>query len=65
MADINVPQSIWRQTNGNGEATFPGTDFLVDTTGTFLVDTTGTFIVDTGTDFQPIPQTIWIQNDGA
>lgn len=65
MTDVNVPLTIWRPTNGNGEAVTVTQSDIVDTTGAFLVDTTGAFVVDTGVDFNPIPQTVWSQDDSV
>lgn len=60
---VNVPVTIWRPTNGNGEAVSVGVSGLVDLTASTLVDLTGSPLVSTGTDFTLVPQTIWTQDD--
>lgn len=62
---VDVPVSIWRNTNGLGEYTNTGAEDLVDTAGVDLVDTAGVQIVDTGVTFTQIPASVWIGDDSV
>lgn len=61
---VNVPATIWRDTDGLGEYANTGVYNIVDTTATFLTDPSGVFIVDTGVTVTTIPATVWRQDDG-
>lgn len=60
---VDVPATVWRDTNGLSEYSNTGVDYIVDTTNFYLVDTVGFYIVDTGVAANLIPATIWEEDD--
>lgn len=60
-----VPASIWRQTDGNSEASNPGVSEIVDAAGAFLVDASGNFIADSGSVLTLIPSTTWAEDNSV
>lgn len=60
---VDVPQTVWRDTNGLSEYSNTGVDYIVDTTSFYLVDTLGFYIVDTGVTENLIPATVWEEDD--
>lgn len=61
----NVPQTVWRDTNGLTEYSGGAIRYIVDTLGAFLVDPSATFIIDTGVIADLIPATVWEENDSV
>lgn len=59
----DVPVTIWQPTDGIGEYVSSAADNIVDQSGTYLVDPSGVFIVSLLTTFQPIPSTVWVEDD--
>lgn len=62
---VNVPVTVWRDTNGLSEYTFTGVDNIVDNLADFLIDPLGVFIVDTGVAATLIPQTEWEEDNSV
>ncbi len=62
---VNVPATVWRNTNGLSEFSNEGANYIVDTLDNNLVDTLGNYVVDTGVIDTLIPDTIWEENDGV
>lgn len=60
---VDVPATVWRDTNGLSEYSNTGVDYIVDPSATYLVDPSGTYIVDTGVTATLIPATVWSQDD--
>lgn len=60
---VNIPATIYRNTNGLTEYSTEEANDLVDTLGINLVDTLGIQIVDTGVIATLIPSTTWEEND--
>jgi flagellar basal body rod protein FlgG len=60
---VNIPQTVWRSTDGLTEYSSDGANYLIDTTNFYLVDTTGYYLVDTGVVENLIPATAWEEDD--
>lgn len=60
---VNVPQTVWQDTQGITDFSNTGINNIVDTLEVFLVDPSGIFIVDTGVTAISIPATIWSEDD--
>jgi len=61
---VNVPVTVYRNTNGLTEFTNEGINDIVDSSANNLVDTDGNDIVDTGVVATLIPPTTYEENDG-
>lgn len=62
---VNVPVSVWRDTQGLTEFSNEGPNYIVDTADFYLVDPSGFYIVDTGVLANLIPSSIWEQDDSV
>lgn len=60
---VDVPDTVWRKTNGLNDSESTGETFIVDTTGDYLVDPDGDYVVDTGIEMAQIPATEWEEDD--
>lgn len=60
---VDLPQTVWRDTNGLYEYSDSDPNNIVDTLGNFLVDPSSNFIVDTGVTATLIPATVWKEDD--
>jgi len=60
---VNVPVTIYRDTNGLTEYSSDGVNDIVDTLGNNLVDPSGNQVVDTGVVATLIPATSWEKDD--
>lgn len=60
---VNVPQTIWQPTSGNGEMSIGSEEPLETVSGLELVTVSGDNIVTTESVFTQIPDTIWTEDD--
>lgn len=60
---VDVPVTVWRNTNGLSEFSDDGPNDIVDTLSNNLVDTLGNQVVDTGVVDTLIPATVWEEDD--
>lgn len=60
---VDVPVTVWRDTDGLSEYSNTGVNYIVDTADFYLVDPSGYYIVDTGVSRTLIPDTIWEEDD--
>lgn len=60
---VNVPVTIYRDTNGLTEYSNTEISDIVDNLANNLVDTLGNDIVDTGVIETLIPPTVYVEND--
>lgn len=60
---VDVPVTVWRDTNGLTEYSTEAANDIVDTLDNNLVDTVGNQIVDTGVVATLIPATAWEEDD--
>lgn len=61
----DIPVTVWKPSDGNGEYIDDSVNDIVDPSGNFLVDPSGNNIVDTGQTFVQTPSTVWISSDGT
>lgn len=62
---VDVPVTTWQPTSGNGEYSSSTANNIVDTSDDHLIDPSGVFIVDTGVTYNPVPATLWTEDDSV
>lgn len=62
---VDVPQTVWRNTDGLTEYSNGGVYNIDDPSDVYLVDPSGVFIVDTGVVASLIPASVWAEDDSV